>query len=51
MSSVFRIWDVDTLETIGILGFGEYEIGVAAVAFSTSTLKDELLVSFIINNV
>ena len=40
----FRLWDVDSLETIGILGFGEYEVGVAAVAFSTNTLRDELLV-------
>ena len=36
---------MDSLETIGILGFGEYEVGVAAVAFSTNTLRDELLVT------
>ena len=41
---VSRLWDVDTLDTIGILGFGEYEVGVSAVAFSTNILKDELLV-------
>lgn len=39
-----RIWDIGSLETIGILGFGEYEVGVAGVAFSTYSLKDELYV-------
>lgn len=39
-----RVWDINTLATISVLGFGEYEIGVLAVAFSSHNLNEELLV-------
>ena len=32
-----RVWSTDTLETLQIFGFGDYELGVAAVAFSASS--------------
>ncbi len=31
-----RLWDTKSLETLVVLGFGEYELGVSAVAFSTN---------------
>jgi hypothetical protein len=36
---------VNSLDTLGILGFGDYEVGVAAAAFSVNALRDELFVS------
>ena len=39
-----RVWDVDNLETLSVLGFGEYELGVLGVAFSSHNQNDELLV-------
>ena len=39
-----RVWDIKTLDTLCILGFGEYELGVLGVAFSSHNLNDELLV-------
>ena len=40
-----RLWDLETLETLSVLGFGDYELGVAAVAFSSSSIDDELLIA------
>ena len=39
-----RVWNVSSLETLCVLGFGEYEIGVLGVAFSSHNINDELLV-------
>ena len=40
-----RIWDLTSLETLGVLGFGDYEMGVSAVAFSSGTADNDLLVA------
>ena len=40
-----RVWDTKTLETFCMLGFGEYELGVLAVAFSSHNVNEELLVA------
>ena len=38
-----RLWSIKTLDTLAVLGFGEYEIRVAAVAVSTNANGEILL--------
>ena len=38
-----RLWNTKTLETLATLGFGEYELRVATVAFSTNENGETLL--------
>ena len=33
-----RIWSTETLQTLYVFGMGEFEVGVAAVAFSQLVL-------------
>ena len=38
-----RLWDAESLETLCVLGLGEYELRAEAVAFSSSCEGDILL--------
>ena len=38
-----RLWDAESLETLCVLGLGEYELRAEAVAFAASCEGDVLL--------